>query len=139
MSQVLGANLAISSARQARGDGTGAPFFVIACVFVILCAALLAGSVPIGFSIVTVFLFAGPHNWVEFRYFLSKMPAHWGPLRGFFLLAIGGVLGLTALFAAIPFIGEAAKWSTTTWGMASATWNSLLLLWLAALVMLRGR
>src|SRR5205823_137985 len=90
-------------------------------------------------SIVTVFLFAGPHNWVEFRYFLAKMPAHWGPLRSFFLLAIGGVIALSALFAAIPFVGEAMKWDAQSWGMASATWNSLLLIWLAALAVLRGR
>jgi hypothetical protein len=95
--------------------------------------------VPIGFSIVTVFLFAGPHNWVEFRYFLSKMPAHWGPLRGFFVLAIAGVIVLSALFAAIPFIGQAQNWSTQTWGMASAVWNSLLLIWAASLTVMRGR
>src|ERR1700753_36125 len=116
MSQVIGANLTLSRTRESRANGT--PVFVIACVAVMLCAALLAGAVPIGFSIVTVFLFAGPHNWIEFRYFLSKMPAHWGPLRGFFLTAIGGVIVLTGLFAAIPFLGQAANWNVQTWGIA---------------------
>ena len=44
-------------------------------------AALLAGWLPLGFSIVTVFLFAGPHNWIEARYFLTRLPARWGRLR----------------------------------------------------------
>ena len=44
-------------------------------------AALLAGWAPLGFSIVTVFLFAGPHNWIELRYFLTRTPARWGRLR----------------------------------------------------------
>jgi hypothetical protein len=138
MSQVA-VDIAASPSRASFAGRDGAPLFAVVALAIMGAAALLAGSVPIGFSIVTVFLFAGPHNWVEVRYFLSKMPAHWGPLRGFFVLAIGGVLGLTALFAAIPFIGDAAKWNTATWGAASATWNSLLLLWLAALVVLRGR
>ena len=55
--------------------------FGAAAVALAVLAATLAGAVPLGFSIVTVFLFAGPHNWIEFRYFLSRMPAHWGPLR----------------------------------------------------------
>ena len=42
--------------------------------FVVL-AALVTGLLPIGVSIVAVFLCAGPHNWVEARYFLSRLPA----------------------------------------------------------------
>jgi len=59
-------------------------------------AALLAGWAPVRFSIVTVFLFAGPHNWLELRYFLTRLPARWGRLRGFFLLGLSGAVGLTA-------------------------------------------
>ena len=36
-----------------------------AALAVIIAACLLAGFTPIAFSIATVFLFAGPHNWFE--------------------------------------------------------------------------
>src|SRR3954466_5850593 len=74
------------------GRRGGAVVFASAALAVACAAAVLAGWAPVGFSIVTVFLFAGPHNWLEFRYFLSKMPARWGPLRPYFLLAVGGVV-----------------------------------------------
>jgi glycerol-3-phosphate dehydrogenase (NAD(P)+) len=83
-------------------------------------AALLAGWAPLGFSIVTVFLFAGPHNWVELRYFLSRMPGRWGKLRGFFLFSFGGIFSLVAAFAALPWLGAAFAWSETDWGTALA-------------------
>ncbi len=43
---------------------------------------------PIAFSIATVFLFAGPHNWFEARYILGRLPAQAGKLWGFFTLSI---------------------------------------------------
>ena len=102
-------------------------------------AAVLAGWAPLGFSIVTVFLFAGPHNWIEARYFLARMPARWGRLRGFFLLAFAGIIGLTIAFIALPWLLEALDRSEQAWQVALATWNSVLLLWIATLVYLRSR
>jgi len=113
--------------------------FVAGCLGVVVLAAALAGFVPIGFSIVTVFLFAGPHNWLELRYFLAKMPARWGPLKPFFTLAIGGVLVLTSGFIAMATLGRSQAWSYDTWTMASATWNSVLVLGGATRAWLRGR
>ena len=122
-----------ASPSRAR-DGAGVGVFVAACLAVAVLAAALAGWVPLGFSIVTVFLFAGPHNWMEFRYFLTKMPAHWGPMRGFFVAAIGGVLVLTGAFLAMPVLGRQFAWDERAWAYASATWNSVLVLWVAGLV-----
>src|SRR5688572_16090454 len=48
-----------------------------------ITAAILAGAIPIAFSIATVFLFAGPHNWMEARYILGRLPARTGKLTGF--------------------------------------------------------
>ncbi len=110
-----------------------ARLFAITCIAVALLAAALAGLVPLGFSIVTVFLFAGPHNYLEFRYFLTRMPAHWGPMRRFFGIGIGGVFVLTALFILMPILGRRMDWDTRTWLNASAAWNSLLILWVALL------
>jgi hypothetical protein len=111
-------------------------FVVLALAFV-ATACILAGALPIGFSIVTVFLFAGPHNWVELRYFLARTPPRWGPLAPFFAIGVAGVLALTALFMALtwmPIVSDYDHWLT-----ALATWNSLLVLWIALLVDLRSR
>lgn len=103
-----------------------------AAVAVVAAAALLAGWFPIGFSIAIVFLFAGPHNWLEARYFMTRMPARWGRLRWFFTLGIGGVVGLAATMIAIPSIAAALGDGRETWLVLLAAWNSALVLWAAA-------
>src|SRR5436305_4614776 len=92
-----------------------------------VAAALLAGWTPILFSIVTVFLFAGPHNWLEARYFLTRLPARWGKLRPFFLFAFGGIFGLTSISLALPWLGRRFGWSDAGWDTAVAVWNTLLI------------
>src|SRR5690242_12173640 len=69
--------------------------FGVVTLLLAAASAFLAGWAPLGFSIVTVFLFAGPHNWIEARYFLSRLPARWGKLRVYFGLAFAGIFGLT--------------------------------------------
>lgn len=113
--------------------------FAVVALGVALAAAVLAGWAPLQFSIVTVFLFAGPHNWLEFRYFLTRMPARWGRLRGFFLLAFTGILALTAGFAALLALGERGDVGDGTWATAYAALNTVLLLWVALLVHMRSR
>ena len=102
-------------------------------------AAFLAGWAPLGFSLVTVFLFAGPHNWIELRYFMARMPARWGRLRGFFLFSFAGIFALTASFAALPWLAQVGGWEEDAWKTGIAVWNSALLIWLAVLVQLRSR
>lgn len=111
----------------------------VAIVFTMATACLLAGWLPIGFSIATVFLFAGPHNWLEARYFMSRMPARWGILRSFFLLGIAGVVSLTAAFATLPWLAVQVGWSDDAWQTALACWNTLLVVWIVALVQLRSQ
>lgn len=106
---------------------------------VVAAAALLAGWFPIGFSIAIVFLFAGPHNWLEARYFMTRMPARWGRLRGYFTLGIGGVVALAATMIAIPSIAAALGDGRETWLVLLAAWNSALVLWAAALASIRRR
>jgi hypothetical protein len=60
-----------------------------------LCAAGLAAAAPAPMSVWAAFLFAGPHNWMEARYFLARMPVRWGRSRAFFTVAIAGVILLS--------------------------------------------
>lgn len=107
------------------------------CVMSLSC--LLAGWFPVGFSMATVFLFAGPHNWLEARYMLTRMPGRWGALRPYFLVALTGVLGLTAAFAGLPRVASACHWSESDWLVAVAVWNTSLVAWVTSLVLLRSR
>ena len=114
--------------------------FALAALGLATAAATLAGWFPLRFSVVTVFLFAGPHNWLELRYFLTRLPARWGRLRGYFLFAFGGVFALTAAFAALVAVSGYYDPDAALGGVSAlSVWNTALLLWLAVLVHLRSR
>src|SRR5947209_19523923 len=104
----------LSQSPASSGVRAGLPF-MLAALAVAAASAFLAGWLPLGFSIVTVFLFAGPHNWLELRYFLTRLPARWGRLRPFFLTAFAGVVGLAAAFAALPGLAERLDWDGDDW------------------------
>ncbi|HXT64230.1 MAG TPA: hypothetical protein VN696_14430 [Pyrinomonadaceae bacterium] len=104
-----------------------------------LMSAAFASSIPLQASIVTVFLFAGPHNWFELRYFLIRLPVRFGRSRNFFLVAFGGIFGLTLAYVSLPALYYAGVWTGENWTTAIAWWNTALLLWIAALVLMRGR
>ncbi|HZZ81019.1 MAG TPA: hypothetical protein VFE62_21135 [Gemmataceae bacterium] len=116
----------------------GLAFGLCALGFIVGVAAV-SGWLPIQFSIVSVFLCAGPHNWVEARYFLSRLPARWGRLQAYFLFGFAGVFALTAAFALLPHVLEAIDASLEEYLSSYATWNTLLVLWIAMLVFLRSR
>ncbi|HEX3558218.1 MAG TPA: hypothetical protein VHU19_03380 [Pyrinomonadaceae bacterium] len=110
------------------------PFFGF-CVL----AALLVSRWPLQLSIATVFLFAGPHNWMEFRFFLARMPARWGKSRPFYAVGLGGVAALTAGYILLYALGQTWYLSEAGWTAGAALWTTALLLWLCALVHLRAR
>jgi hypothetical protein len=122
-----------------RSANNSALPFALVSLCVLVAAATFAGLVPLRASIFTVFLFAGPHNWFELRYFLGRLPARWGRSRNFFLVAFGGAVLLTTAYAALPLLADAKGWDGEDWLTATGAWNSLLILWVAALVVLRGR
>ena len=107
--------------------------FIVACLGVIALAAILAGAAPIWFSIATVFLFAGPHNWFEARYMLGRMPARWRPFGGYYLFGIAGVVILSAIIAALPYL----PLDYDAWLLFIAAWNAALIAWVATLAVLR--
>lgn len=104
----------------------------------VVAAGVLAGAVPVAFSIATVFLFAGPHNWLEARYILGRLPARVGKLWAFFLLSAAGMAGLTAAFAAIPWAFEQLP-DAASQGAVLAAWNTAFVFWVAGLVWMRSR
>ena len=126
-------------ARSNSGEGARAWPFALVALALISAAAVFAGWMPLRASIVTVFLFAGPHNWFELRYFLARLPARLGRSRNFFVVALAGIASLLAAYAALPLLAEAWMWGDGAWTLAVGVWNSLLVLWLAALVWMRGR
>ncbi|MBN9119188.1 MAG: hypothetical protein J0I06_08510 [Planctomycetes bacterium] len=115
-----------------------APRLAFAGGFVALTAgaAALAGALPIEFSLATVFLFAGPHNWFEARYALGRLPARAGKLWGFFLVAAVGIVGLTVAYATIPAV---IPYFDSDSGDLYAVWSTAFLLWIAQLVWMRSR
>ncbi len=109
--------------------------FVVACAI----AAWLIGSFPLGASIATIFVFAGVHNVMEFRYFAARMPLRWGKSRLFYSVGIGGVLVLAASYLTLYFASGNWLWSEAGWAIFAATWNTAFILWGGLLFYLRGK
>jgi hypothetical protein len=124
------------SRRQTRLSARLFALVIGACA---LSSAMLASWAPLQFSIVTVFLFAGPHNWFELRYFLMRLPLRFGRSRNFFVVAFAGIGSLTAAYLSLPLLYYSRLWSGESWPTAIAAWNTGMLLWIATLVWLRGK
>src|SRR3954466_7827260 len=119
--------------------GVSARTFAGLIVAAALVSAALASWLPLQVSIVTVFLFAGPHNWFEARYFLMRLPARFGRSRNFFLVAFSGIGLLTLAYVSLPALYYWNVWSGANWSNAIATWNTFMICWIAALVLMRGK
>ena len=135
-------NIPLAGWRQTRPGiltRAGVRWFAAMAIGSACLSAALASWLPLQVSIVTVFLFAGPHNWFELRYFLMRLPARFGRSRNFFAVAFAGIFLLTAAYLAMPALYYANLWSGANWPDAIATWNTLLLLWLGTLVLMRSR
>jgi hypothetical protein len=101
--------------------------------------ATAVGSFPMAASIVTIFAFAGVHNFMEFRYFAARMPVRWGRSKLFYSIGIGGVVVLAAAYLALYFSSGNWLWGLDNWQTLTATWNTAFVLWLALLFYIRGR
>lgn len=120
-------------------DVRAATIFAALCVGAIVSAATLAGLAPIGLSIFAVFLFAGPHNWMEFRYFLSRMPSRWGSRSTFYRTALVGCLALSLAFVGVAVASRTLSLTPTAASLSSSLWMSGLIAWLATLGTMRVR
>ena len=128
-----------SGTRTTERTRVPARFFAVVLIASACISAAFASWLPLQFSIITVFLFAGPHNWFELRYFLMRLPARFGRSRNFFAVAFAGIFFLTIAYVSLPALYYTNLWSGANWPSAIATWNTLLLFWLGALVLLRGK
>ena len=118
---------------------TSANVFLVAFILACAVGGVLIGSFPLQLSIITVLLFAGPHNLMEFRYFAARMPVRWGRSRLFYSVGIGGVVVLTAAYLTLYFASGNWLWSLESWQTYAAVWNTALILWVGLLFYLRGK
>jgi hypothetical protein len=117
----------------------GKRMFVASLLVCAIASGAFAGLLPLQVSIVTVFLFAGPHNWFELRYFITRLPVRFGRSRAFFMTAFIGVASLTVAYISLPLLYRTTGWSYEASLTAIALWNTLLLAWLTTLVFLRSK
>lgn len=109
-------------------------------VFIAACSlgAAVIGAFPLQMSIATIFLFAGIHNFMEFRYFAARMPLRWGRSRIFYSVGIGGVIVLAAAYVTLYFASGNWLWGQDSWATFAAVWNTSFILWIGLLMYLRG-
>src|SRR5690606_38022221 len=108
---------------------TSAHVFFVAFVLSCAVAAFLIGSFPLQLSIITIFLFAGPHNLMEFRYFAARMPVRWGRSKLYYSVGIGGVVALAASYLTLYFASGNWMWSAESWQIYVSVWNTAFVLW----------
>ena len=123
----------------ARPAVSSANVLVFAFVFCCAIAATLIGAFPLQLSIITIFLFAGVHNVMEFRYFAARMPVRWGRSRTYYSVGIVGVIILTAAYLTLYFSSGNWLWSADNYGYVILAWNSALIFWVGLLFYLRGK
>lgn len=139
MQNTAGIDLAAWTMRSTGVSQTRTTVFVLMLAVCALCSAAFASWLPLQVSVVTVFLFAGPHNWFEFRYFLARLPARFGKSRNFFLTAFAGIGVLTLTYILLSVTFHFGGWSYDAFSTSIAGWNTLLLGWIGLLVWLRGK
>ncbi len=125
--------------RVSRFELSSAHVFLVAFVSVCAVAAFVIGSFPLQMSIATIFLFAGIHNFMEFRYFATRMPLRWGRSKLYYSVGISGVIVLAATYLTLYFASGNWLWSIENGTVLTASWNTAFALWLGVLFYLRGK
>ena len=103
--------------------------FLVSLVLLVGLAAAVSQA-PLAVAVTSVALFAGPHNWMEIRYLLGRLPNRTGKLRQYFLTSSVGVLLLGLGSLAVLWLNSA---------LTLSLWNSALVLWVGYLLRLRSR
>ena len=74
MERTINIELRAATVDRRANAHNGAAMFAASVIVCACLAAALASWLPLQLSVVTVFLFAGPHNWFELSYFLMRLP-----------------------------------------------------------------
>ncbi|MEZ6129058.1 MAG: hypothetical protein R3C59_10265 [Planctomycetaceae bacterium] len=121
--------------------------FVIGFLLFAIAALTMTTTAPIGMSVLIVILFAGPHNYVEARYFLTRLPRRLGPLKRYFLYSAAGIVILTVTYPLLAHVPDFVLRANRS-GIGSrraafvmvsvGIWNTALIFWCAGLAALRS-
>jgi hypothetical protein len=126
-----------TSFNQQRRTSRQSALFGIAVLILMFCSAGLAAFAPVAFSIAAVFLFAAPHNWVELRYCISRLPSRFGPLAKFFATSFGGLGLLFLSYLTLVICARNGLIEQPQGIFLGGAWNLLLIGWVVALGCLR--
>lgn len=125
----------VASNRTQRVTSLSFATVVFGFVIAAFCLTMLA---PLAMCIAIVFLFAGPHNYFEARYFLTRLPARMGRLKTFFVLSTAGVIGLSVMLPLTARLPGWFGWPNQTGLWLIGLWNTLLVLWCTSLASMRS-
>jgi hypothetical protein len=141
MQNIEGGNMVLVRAQGVLPEESrrSATLFALGLMGFGLLSALLISWKPLQLSIITVLVFAGPHNWMEFRYFLARMPARWGRARLFYTVGLGGVALLTVSYISLYALGQSWYLNPTALTLGVSLWNTALVMWVCWLLHLHGR
>jgi hypothetical protein len=126
----------VSSLTSSFAHRNSTRFALVATCFLI-SSALFACVAPAALSVAAVFLFAGPHNYIEARYFLTRLPARVGRLKTYFLISATGTLLLSLGYVAVSQSWIPERWGGHVWMAVVGCWNTAFLLWVATLAQVR--
>lgn len=96
-------------------------------------AGVLVATVPIQVAMVSVLAFAGPHNLLELRYLLGRLPSRLTVFSRYFVVAGAGIAILAGSSIAMSWLGQDG-------GLPPAVgplWHTALIGWIASLALLK--
>lgn len=85
-------------------------------------------AAPVLLATLSVGFLAGPHNLMEARYLLGRLPGRAGKLKPYFWLSLVGIVLLGFSSLALPFFPDLTLYRV---------WNAALIIWVTALAALR--
>ncbi len=133
-------NAAILAYAPRRGDTRTTPWgFICAALGMARSGGALGGLGAVALLHRHRLSVRWPAQLARISLFPHAPAVRWGRLRGFFLLAFAGILGLTVGFAALWWFAEHGLLSDEIWEYGFAGLNTLLLLWIATLVQVRSQ
>lgn len=99
---------------------------------------LSVAALPIEASIAAVFLFAGPHNWIEARLLLDRMPSRWGKHRLYYTISLLGSVSLAAVAVVIALSSQGYLGGFTVPYFTMSCLHTTLIAWVVGLILLRS-